>query len=59
MPVQACQLSGKPGYKWGSSGRCYTYTAGNAASRSRARNKAERQGRAVRASQARGGRPRN
>ena len=58
MPVQACRLNNKPGFKWGNSGRCYTYTAGNDAGRRRARNKAETQGRAVRASQDRGGRPR-
>lgn len=58
MPVQRCTINGKPGFRWGSSGKCYGYTAGNSASRNRARNKAERQGRAVRASQARSGRPR-
>ena len=58
MPVQSCRLNNKPGLKWGSSGKCYTYTAGNASSRNRARNKAETQGRAIRASQTRGGRSR-
>jgi len=50
MPVHACQLNKKPGYKWGSSGKCYTYTPGNEASRKAAHAKAEKQGRAARAS---------
>ncbi len=49
MPVQPCQSDGKPGYKWGESGACYTYTAGDDASMGRARSAAERQGRAARA----------
>ena len=54
MPVHACQEGGKPGYRWGSKGKCYTYTRGNEASRKRAHAKAERQGRAARASGYRG-----
>lgn len=49
MPVTSCQENGKPGYRWGSSGKCYTYTAGNESSKNRARSSAERQGRAARA----------
>lgn len=49
MPVQTCTLNGKTGYKWGKSGRCYTYTAGDEASRNRAKNKATTQGRAIQA----------
>lgn len=47
MPVQRCQSDGKPGYKWGASGHCYTYTAGNKESREEARHKAEQQGAAI------------
>ena len=47
MPVQRCQLDGKPGYKWGKQGKCYTYTAGDAASRGRAKQKATKQGLAI------------
>ncbi len=47
MPVQACQLDGKPGFKWGGKGKCYTYTAGSLRSKARARLKAEAQGRAA------------
>lgn len=47
MPVQRGTSNGKPCYKWGNSGKCYTYTAGNEESRKRAKQKAEAQGRAV------------
>jgi len=47
MPVRRCQSDGKPGFKWGDSGKCYTYTEGDQASRDRARAAAERQGRAA------------
>jgi hypothetical protein len=50
MPVGPCSNNGKPGYKWGSSGTCYTYTAGDAASKSAAKKKAQRQGLAARLS---------
>jgi len=44
MPIKACKVKGKPGYKWGESGKCYTYTLGNAASRKNAKQKAYLQG---------------
>jgi len=47
MPLTKCRIKGQPGYKWGSSGTCYPYTPGDAASRNAARAKAERQGRAI------------
>jgi hypothetical protein len=50
MPVQPCSEDGKPGYKWGDVGKCYVYTPGNDDSRDRAKARAERQGRAARAS---------
>jgi len=50
MPVQTCQSEGKPGYKWGTQGKCYTYTPGNKASEANAMAKANLQGRAVEAS---------
>lgn len=53
MPVQRCMLDGKPGYRWGEHGRCYTYTPGNARSQMRARLKAEAQGAAIYAQQRR------
>ena len=49
MPVQrVVTKDGKPGFRWGQSGKVYKYTPGNKASRERARKKAEKQGRAVR-----------
>lgn len=47
MPVKPCQKEGSPGFKWGDAGFCYTYTSGDASSRTRARNLALRQGRAI------------
>lgn len=34
-------------YRWGKSGKKYTYTPGNEEARKKARKKAERQGRAI------------
>ena len=50
MPVQSCRKDGKPGYKYGKSGACYTYTAGNESSRDTAYSKAVKQGQAIKAS---------
>ena len=47
MPVQVCQADGKPGYRWGERGKCYTYTPGNRRRKAAARLKAEMQGKAV------------
>lgn len=49
MPVQRCLEHSKPGYKWGESGKCYTYTPGSESSRKRALEKAKTQGRAIEA----------
>jgi len=57
MPVKPCQENGKPGFKYGDSGKCYTYTPGNTQSKAQARLKAEAQGAAVRSSQERAGKP--
>lgn len=46
-PLQECQLDGQPGYRWGDSGKCYTYTAGNDDSRGKAKQKAYQQGYAM------------
>jgi hypothetical protein len=51
MPVQPCQRDGKPGYRWGEQGTCYTYTPGNRASQDHARAQADAQGRAIQARQ--------
>ncbi len=48
MPVKRVQTLKGPGYRWGSSGKIYTYTPKNKASRERAKKKAEKQGQVVR-----------
>ena len=48
MPIKSCQLNGKPGYKYGDSGKCYTYSPGDEGSKARARSKAEKQAAAIR-----------
>ncbi len=55
MPIQSCNADGKPGYKAGPNAKCYTYTAGNKASRDAAYSKAAKQSAAIKASQARSG----
>lgn len=47
MPIKKCTSDGKPGYKWGDSGKCYTYTPNNESSRKRAEENAKKQGRAI------------
>lgn len=49
MPVERCQSDGRPGFRWGSAGTCYTYEPGNTSSRRRARNRAQEQGAAIEA----------
>lgn len=51
MPVRRAKKKGKPGFRYGSTGRVYTYTPGNARSKANAHAKAEAQGKAIRASQ--------
>lgn len=53
MPIKRCRSKGKPGFKWGDEGKCFTYTAGDKTSRDRARKKAEEQGRAIEANKRR------
>jgi hypothetical protein len=53
MPVMPCRSRGRPGFKYGSSGKCYTYKENNTQSRVAARNRAEKQGRAIAISKAR------
>lgn len=55
MPVHTTRVNGKPAYQYGTSGTKYTYTAGDASSRARAKKKAEKQAVAIRMSQMRRG----
>ena len=48
MSIERATKDGKPGFRFGKSGKVYTYTPGDKESRERARKKAEKQGRAVR-----------
>ena len=50
MPVERCSEGGKPGFRFGESGKCYTYTEGDTPGMRRARNKAREQERAAYAS---------
>ncbi len=56
MPVFRCQKNMLPGFKFGKEGKCFTFRRGNEQARRRARERAARQGRAIKASQARRGR---
>src|SRR5205809_900372 len=47
MPVLECEADGQPGYKFGDSGHCYTYTSGDEKSRKAAKRKAILQGAAI------------
>lgn len=47
MPLKRCEDDDKPGWKWGDSGKCYLYTAGDEASEMAARKKAMAQASAM------------
>ena len=47
MPVMSCNEKGSPGYKYGESGKCYTYSEGDEEGRKRAKQKAYIQGAAI------------
>lgn len=47
MPVRQTTSGGKPGYQYGTTGKVYTYTPGDEASRERAKRRAQRQGVAI------------
>lgn len=44
MPVNPCSENGKPGFKWGDSGKCYLYTPNDEKSMGEAKRKATIQG---------------
>ena len=44
MPVKDCQEDNKSGYKWGDSGKCYTYSPNNEGSKKNAKKSATIQG---------------
>jgi hypothetical protein len=51
MPVERCEIDGRPGYRWGKEGTCYVYKDGDEPGKTRAYNQAARQGRAIKARQ--------
>lgn len=51
MPIKECSMDGKPGFKYGDDGKCYTYEPDDDDSRTRAKRRAETQMRAIKFSQ--------
>jgi len=47
MPVKSCEENGKPGYKYGDAGKCYTYKPNDAIERNKAKRQAIIQGVAI------------
>lgn len=47
MPVMSCQSGGRPGYKYGDAGYCYTFRNGDLKGEKDAYDKAVSQGRAI------------
>ena len=47
MPVKNCEENGKPGFKYGDSGKCYTYDTNNEGSKRNAKKQAIIQGIAI------------
>lgn len=47
MPIKRCSINGKPGFKWGDEGKCYTYDPDSLSERKAARKKALKQGIAI------------
>lgn len=47
MPIQKCSDNNKPGYRWGDSGKCYTYDPNSESSKNEAKKKAMAQGIAI------------
>jgi len=47
MPVMSCNENNRPGYKYGASGKCYTYNSGDKKGAARAKLNAYKQGMAI------------
>ena len=47
MPVMSCNENKRPGFKYGASGRCYTYNTGDKKGAAKAKLKAVKQGLAI------------
>jgi hypothetical protein len=58
MPLEQCTTdNGRPGWRWGESGKCYPYTKGNTKSEMYAKQQALMQARAIINSQKKAGKP--
>lgn len=53
MPKKRCQRDNNKGWKWGDRGFCFTYAEGDEESEQRAKDKADKQGRAIEANKSR------
>jgi hypothetical protein len=40
VPLQRCEDGGRPGWRWGQAGKCYTYAPGSAAAQRLAKQRA-------------------
>ena len=47
MPVMSCNENGKSGFKYGASGKCYTYNSGDKKGADKAKQRAYLQGAAI------------
>lgn len=47
MPLKRCNEDGKPGWKWGDRGKCYTYPPGDPKAEKEAKSKAVKQAFAI------------
>lgn len=59
MPVRQVTKDGKSGYRWGVTGKVYTFMKGNAVSEASAKKKAVTQGKAIEISKRNAGRGKN
>ena len=55
MPVQRCTENGRPGWRYGTTGKCYCFTKGDKAGSNAAKRKAYIQASAIKTSQAKAG----
>jgi hypothetical protein len=55
MPLQRCEQDGRPGWKWGATGACFTYAPGSLSAENIARKNAMAQAVAISFAQKRAG----
>ena len=47
MPITSCNSDGKPGFSWGKTSKCWTYTPGDEASKNKAKSNCIKQAIAI------------